>query len=100
MQIPSGKPPGPSLPPAEARRLGRRAAAQGLASRAGLLFLVQNSFHPQSPHCSSWNSEAPAHVAEMSGEEMVDGGVFIPTMCPWKCWFLHPGRSLEAFVQS
>lgn len=49
------------LPPAEARRLGRRAAAQGLASRAGLLFLVQNSFHPQSPHCPSWNREAPAH---------------------------------------
>ena len=65
-----------------------------------MLFLVQNSFHPQSPRCFSWNHEAPACVAEMLGEEMVDGGVFIPTMCPWKCWFLHPGRSLEGFVRS
>ena len=36
-------------PSGEARRLGGRAMAQGLASGAGLLFLVQNSFHPQTP---------------------------------------------------
>lgn len=87
-------------PSGEARQLGRRAAAQGLASGAGLLSLVQNSFHPQSPRCSSWNCEAPVRVAEMSAEEMVDGGVFIPTMCPWTCWFLSPERSLEGLVWS
>ena len=57
-------------------RQGQAAWRKGSRPGAGiggrLLSLVQNSFHPQSPHCSSWNCEAPVRVAEMSGEEMVD----------------------------
>lgn len=99
-QIPSGKPPTPSLPPARPGNLAEGQRPRGWLRGQVCCLWFRTRFTPQSPRCSSWNCEAPVRVAEMSAEEMVDGGVFIPTMCPWTCWFLSPERSLEGLVWS